>query len=179
MPLYISLRQYVEIAASVLDLKFMKNWVFYVLLTNQRVFDKIFYFFTITIGICHWISWIHPGLGYCFVTDKKDSMKHENHSKLIAILRLQLQLDQNLLSHVLGQIIEQTHVSDNQIRYMEAAKRKAKGLCLPYSPGSYNWNARRFCYSLKHAIEFFRGYLQYLFLLRTKICSLSSTLLSA
>ena len=178
MPLYISLRQYVEIAASVLDLKFMKNWVFYVLLTNQRVFDKIFYFFTITIGICHWISWIHPGLGYCFVTDKKDSMKHENHSKLIAILRLQLQLDQNQLSHMLGQIIEQTHVSDNQISCMEAAKRKAKGLCPSYSPGIYNWYARRFWYSLK-TFEFFRGYLEYLFFLRTKICSLSSTLLSA
>ena len=154
----------------------VKSWVIYVLLTNQRLFEKICYYFTITIGICHWISWILSCLGFCFVTNKKDSMKHENHSKLIAILRLQLQLDQNQLS---GQIIEQTHVSDNQISYREAAKRKAKGLFLPYSPGSYNWNARRFCYSLKHAIEFFRGYLQYLFLLRTKICSLSSTLLSA
>ena len=156
----------------------VKIWVVYVLSTNQRLFEKICYYFTITIGICHWISWILSCLGFCFVTNKKDSMKHENHSKLIAILRLQLQLDQNQLSHVLGQIIEQTHVSDNQISCMEAAKRKAKGLCPSYSPGIYNWNARRFWYSLK-TFEFFRGYLENLFFLRTKICSLSLTLLSA
>ena len=56
-------------------------WVLYVLLTNQRIFEKICHYFMITIGIYRWICLILQRLDHCFVPEKKDSMKYENQCR--------------------------------------------------------------------------------------------------